>query len=288
MRTCVKIAVVLSVLVASVACTPRRGYRADDEAVARVGSAYLYRSELAAMMPNGVVAADSVSCSNAIISKWIVSQLKQLEAEKLFAESNREIDRLVEEYRRSLLVNRLDRHYIESEPCGEISEKRIADYYNTHKADFLVKQPMVKGEIVAMKESYRRRTQMAERFKSSTGESRKDFVEMCRKDKLPYLQFEEWTPFSDYCSNLPLLRNANHDDMLASRSTQQIHHDRMYYYYRITEVLKVGDAMPLEMAKESIRQILTNAHNAEVVARHEEEIKAKALSMGEAEIYKED
>jgi hypothetical protein len=147
---------------------------------------------------------------------------------------------------------------------------------------------MVKGEIVAMKESYRRRTQMAERFKSSTGESRKDFVEMCRKDKVPYLQFEEWTPFSDYCSNLPLLRNANHDDMLASRSTQQIHHDRMYYYYRISDVLKVGDAMPLEMAKENIRQILTNAHNAEVVARHEEEIKAKALSMGEAEIYKED
>ena len=52
--------------------------------------------------------------------------------------------------------------------------------------------------------------------------------------------------------------------------------------------LKVGDAMPLEMAKENIRQILTNAHNAEVVARHEEEIKTKALSMGEAEIYKED
>ena len=75
--------------------------------------------------------------------------IKQQEAEKLFTQSESDIDRLVEEYRRSLLVNRLDRHYIESAPCGEISEKRIADYYNTHKADFLVKQPMVKGEIVA-------------------------------------------------------------------------------------------------------------------------------------------
>jgi hypothetical protein len=286
MRTRVKIAVVLSVLVALVECTPRRGYRADDEAVARVGSAYLYRSELAAMMPNGVVAADSVSCSNGIISKWIVSQLKQLEAEKLFAESNREIEKLVEEYRRSLLVHRLDRHYLEAEPCAEITDKEIAAYYKAHKSDFRLSQPMVKGEIVAIGESFRRREQMLKWFDSSKAEHRADFVELCRKNNFLHLQFEEWVVFSDFLSNLPLLRNARHDELLSNRKTQKIHHDKTYYYFRITSALKVGDTMPLEMAKENIRQILINRHRADVIHRQEERIMNNAFSSGHAKIYK--
>ena len=285
MRTKFQITALISVLLVSVGCSSHRGFRADDEAVARVGSAYFYRSELAALMPEGVAAADSVNCSNAIISKWVVAQLKQAEAEMLFESSSNDIDKLVEEYRRSLLVQRLDRHYIDKEPCGEISQQKIADYYASHKADFKVKQPMVKGEIIALGENYRRRKQLAEWFSSATGEKRKDFEEICRKDKVTHLKFEEWVLFSDYLSNLPLLRNANHDSMLGNRSTQQIHYNKTYYYYRITSVLNVGDTMPLELAADNIREILAKSHNAEVLRRHEVEIEKRALSAGEAEIF---
>lgn len=280
-----QIAALVSALLVFAGCSSYRGFRADDEAVARVGSAYLYRSELAALMPKGVAAADSVNCSDAIISRWIVTQLKQIEAEKLFETSSRDIEKLVEEYRRSLLVQRLDRHYLDKEPCGEISEEKIAEYYNAHKADFKVKQPMVKGEIISMNENYRRRKQMTEWFKSSSGEQRKDFEESCRKDKVELLKFEEWVLFSDFLSNLPLLRNANHDNMLGNRNVQQIHHDRTYYHYRISAVLNVGDAMPLGMAKDNIRQILTNSHTAEVLRRYEEKMERGAITSGEAEIF---
>ena len=285
MRMKFQIAALVLVLLVGVGCSSHRGFRADDEAVARVGSAYFYRSELAALMPNGVAAADSVNCSNAIISKWVVAQLKQKEAEMLYASSSRDIEKLVEEYRRSLLVQRLDRDILEKEPCGEISEQKVADYYNAHKADFKVKQPMVKGEIIALGENYRRRKQLAEWFSSATGEKRVDFEEICRKDKVAYLKFGEWVLFSDYLSNLPLLRNANHDGMLGNRSTQQIHHDRMYYYYRITAVLNVGDAMPLELAAPNIREILAKRHDAEVLRRYEEKLEKGALSSGNAEIF---
>ena len=285
MRTKFQIIVLVSVLLACVGCSSHRGLRADDEAVARVGSAYFYRSELAALMPEGVAAADSVNCSNAIISKWMVAQLKQKEAEMLFESSSRDIEKLVEEYRRSLLVQRLDRHYLEKEPCGEISEQKVAEYYNAHKADFKVKQPMVKGEIVALGENNRRRKQLAEWFSSATGEKRVDFEEICRKEKISHLKFSEWVLFSDYLSNLPLLRNANHDGMLGNRSIQQIHHNKVYYYYRITAVLNVGDTMPLELAAGNIREILTKSHNAEVLRRHEEKMEKSALSSGNAEIF---
>ncbi len=253
--------------------------------IARVGTTYLYRSELAASMPSGIEKADSVNYSQTFIERWIIGQLKQQEAEKLFSESESDIDRMVEEYRRSLLVHRLDRHYLEAEPCGEITDKDIATYYNAHKSNFRISQPMVKGEIFAVNEKFRRREQLLKWFDSPKAEHREDFVESCRKNNMLHLQFEEWVSFSDFLSNLPLLRTSKNNELLNNRKTQRIHHDKTYYYFRITNVLRVGDAMPLEMVKENIRQILVNRHYTEVLHRQEERIKSNALTSGHAKIY---
>lgn len=288
MRRYFEIVIVALLLACVGACNSWSGYKADDEMVARVGTAYLYRSELAASMPSGIAAQDSVNYSKAFISKWIIGRLKQQEAEKIFSQSEADIDRMVEEYRRSLLVHRLDRHYLDAEPCSEISDKDIESYYNAHKSDFRISQPMVKGEIFAMGEKFRRREQMLKWYESSKAEHREDFVESCRKNNLLHLEFSEWVSFSDFLSNLPLLRTSRHDELLASRKTQKIHHDKTYYYFRITNALRVGDTMPLEMAKENIRQILINRHRVDVIHRQEERIMNNALSSGHAKIYGEE
>ena len=284
MRNSAKILISVAALVLG-ACNSWSGYKADDEMVARVGTNYLYRSELSSSMPSGISAKDSVNYSQAFIEKWIVGQLKQQEAEKLFPQSESDIDRLVEEYRRSLLVHRLDRHYLEAEPCGEITDKDIAAYYNAHKTDFRISQPMVKGEIVAMGDNFRRREQMLKWFESSKAEHREDFMELCRKNNLLHLQFQEWVSFSDFLSNLPLLRNSQNEKLLDNRKVQKIHHDKTYYYFRITNVLKSGDTMPLGMASENIKQILINRHRADVIHRQEKHIMDNALSSGHARIY---
>jgi hypothetical protein len=123
-------------------------------------------------------------------------------------------------------------------------------------------------------------------FESPKAEHREDFVESCRKENILHLQFDEWVSFSDFLSNLPLLRTSRHDTMLANRKTQKINHNGMYYYFRITNVLKVGDTMPLNMAKDNICQILVSRHRAAVIRRHEEQIMNSALSSGHAEISK--
>lgn len=285
MRRFYEILVVILSLSSVWACNSWSGYKADDEMIARVGTTYLYRSELAASMPSGIEKADSVNYSQTFIERWIIGQLKQQEAEKLFSESESDIDRMVEEYRRSLLVHRLDRHYLEAEPCGEITDKDIATYYNAHKSNFRISQPMVKGEIFAVNEKFRRREQLLKWFDSPKAEHREDFVESCRKNNMLHLQFEEWVSFSDFLSNLPLLRTSKNNELLNNRKTQRIHHDKTYYYFRITNVLRVGDAMPLEMVKENIRQILVNRHYTEVLHRQEERIKSNALTSGHAKIY---
>lgn len=285
MRISAKISIIVVAILALVGCNSWSGFKADDEVVARVGGTYLYRSELATSMPTGIAEKDSINYSKAFVDKWIIGQLKLQEAEKLFSSSESDIDRLVEEYRRSLLMHRLDRHYLETEPQADITDKDIATYYSAHKGDFRISQPMVKGEIVAFAENFRRREQLVKWFDSSKEVDREDFAELCRKNNFLHLQFEEWVTFSDFLYNLPLLRTSQHEGMLLNRKTQKILHNKTCYYFRITKVLNVGDTMPLEMAKENIRQILISRNRADVIHRQESKIMNNALSSGHAKVY---
>ena len=285
MRRLYKISLVVLTLVLACGCRHLRTQNIEDEVIASVDAALLRRSELAAAMPNGVAADDSVAFSKRYISKWIVEQLKQRKAEELFSGSEADIERMVEEYRRSLLVHRLDRHYLEMEPCNEISDFDMRAYYNDNKSAFRLTSPLVKGEIVAIRDDFRRREQLVRWFESTNREHRADFEEVCRKNNFAHLKFESWTPFADFLSNLPLLRTSRHESLLGKRDLQTIHYDRVYYYFRITNVLKEGDVTPFEMVKDNIQQILINRHQAEVVRRQEEQLMNRALESGYAKIY---
>lgn len=284
MRIVVKIVAMLALLLVS-ACGSWSGLRADDKVVARVGTAYLYGADLRASMPSGLSKQDSINFAQSFISKWITNRLKIEEAERLFSDTGSDIDRLVEEYRRSLLVRKLDQHYLESSPMVEITDEAIEEYYSKHKGDFRVTVPMVKGEIVVIPDDYRRREQLLKLFNAKKSELQRDFAELCLKNNFPYLQFESWVSFTDYLGNLPLLRNSRHEALLDSRKLHQIHYDKSYYYYRITHALKVGEVMPLELARENIRQILISRNRADVVRSHEEQTLNKALTSGHARIY---
>ena len=284
MRAYVKIIAVMSVLV-STACTSWSGLRADDEVVARVGTAYLYSSELRSSMPSGLLGEDSVSYAKSYVSKWIISQLKIGEAEQLLSQSESDIDRMVEEYRRSLLERRLDQHILSTEPSAAISDRDIVNYYNLYKGNFRVAVPMVKGEIVVIPDNYRRKEELLKLFGSSKSEQHEDFEQICLKNNFQYHNFADWVSVSDFLSCLPLTRNAEHDKIVTSRKLQQIHHDKMYYYFRVTALLERGDMMPMKMAEENIRQILINRHRTEVVRAHEEMLLNNAISSGHAKIY---
>ena len=282
MRRFSEIAMAIMLLVCGSACNSWSGFRADDEVVARVGSTYLYNSELSFAMPMGISATDSVNYASAYISKWIVLHLKLEEAERLFSQSEEDIDRLVEEYRRSLLVRKLDQYLLKNAVSSEISERDIANYYNAHKSDFRIISPMVKGEILIFPDNYRRREQLLKLFNSPKDEHQEDFEQLCLKNNFQYQNFTDWVSASDFLSNLPLTRNSQHDKILANRNLQQIHHNKVYYYFRIKATLAKGDMMPLNMAKENIRQILINRHRSDIVREHEELLLKNALSSGHA------
>ena len=255
--------------------------------VARAGSSVLSVDDIEHAVPQGLSGADSVSYVDSYIDKWVIRQLKLQEAELIFSSSELDIDRMVEEYRQSLLIRKIEQYYLDKDADFVISDADIEGYYNSHKSEFKLSSPVVKGYIVNFPEKYRRKDWLLAIMSSKKSDALKDFEQVCLKNNFRLVKHEDWVDYSEYLSSLPLLRTAKHEDLLSKRDVQQILYNHTYYCFRITDVLHAGEPMPLFMAKDKIVRILTTRRQGEVIRSNEERIVRNAEQNNQVKIYRD-
>lgn len=82
------------------------GCQQKDPVVASVSNHKLFASEVKSQIPSGLPAKDSVALASQLISDWITEQLILDQAEKELSFSEKNFDKEMEAYRRSLLKQR--------------------------------------------------------------------------------------------------------------------------------------------------------------------------------------
>jgi hypothetical protein len=280
---------VFIVLLLSTSCREASTFFGYDTVV-KVGRNSLSSADISAAVPKGLSGADSVSYVDYYIDKWIIRQLKLQEAELIFSSSELDIDRMVEEYRQSLLIRKIEQYYLDKDVDFQITDADIEAYYNSNKSDFKLTSAVVKGYIVSFPEKYRRKDwllQMMRSAKSESGDKFKEFEQVCLKNNFRMVKYDEWVDYAEFLGQLPLLRSANHDKRLSERGVQQIHYDATCYAFRVTDVLSAGETMPLFMAKDKIVRILAKRRQGEIVRQNEERILQNANNNGTIKIYRD-
>ena len=234
----------------------------------------------------GLTGGDSAAYVKMYVDRWVRKQLKLQEAEILFSESAGDIDRMVEEYRQALLIRKLDQHYVDRSVDTVFTDDEIAAYYNAHKADFRLDRPIVKGRIVRLGLHYRQAAKLKSLMASGSAAQQQDFSDLCAKNDFAVNDFrEQWIDFPEFLSYLPTLRSQNYDAMLATTAVQEMRDSHSQYYFQIDEVRREGEPIPLERLRPTIRRILFNRRQGEVIRRHEEELFDRASENGEVSVY---
>ena len=284
MRQLLKISLLIALL-AVVSCRELPDYLLGDDVVARVGRQTLTKEDLVEVLPAGVKGDDSVSYVNSYIDKWLVRQLKIQEANTLFTESEHDIEKLVEEYRGSLLTSRVDQYYIEQQMNPEVSDAQIAEYYNSHKSDFILDRTLVKGRVLRFDASYRQSKKLKTTMQKATTSTveEKSLVDMCAKNEFLLLDNRSsWINFSDFLDNLPVIAAQNNEPLLDKLGIQEMKMGKHFYYFDFTSVCLKGNVAPLEVVADNIRRILLTRSRAEIIRLHEEQILNSAIAEGRA------
>ena len=280
-----KIAVVAATLFLG-GCQELPGYFASDTTLARAGGSELKMRDVESVVPKGVTGEDSAAFMKVYIDRWVRKQLKLQEAEILFSASADDIDKMVEEYRQALLIRKLDQHYVDRSIDTTFTENEIAAYYNAHKADFRLDRTLVKGRIVQFGEGYRQARKLRELMGTKSEARQQDFRDICAKNDFTVTDFsDQWVDFPEFLSYLPTLRSQNYDPVLASTAVQEMRDSHSHYYFQIDAVRREGEPIPLERLRGTIRRILFNQRQSEIIRSHEEELYNRACEGGSIKIF---
>lgn len=256
---------------------------ADRELLARVGEERLYESDVVSLFTADMTPQDSVQLLESYVDMWVKKQLKIQEAERIFSHSSDDIEKMVEEYRNSLLSHKLDQHYVDLRIDTLYSDSSIVRYYNEHKSDFILDRPLIKGRVVVLPEKDGKRRKMRELI-TGTGDKLLDFRDMSYKNNFELTEFNNWTEFEDFLSLLPVSRHVDNDYLLSEEGVIEMNDGEYLYLAYITEKLEIGDSNPLERVKDVISRVLFNQRKQDIIRSYEDSLYKAALEAHKVEI----
>lgn len=121
----------------------------DPDRVARVGNAVLTRAEIKAALPPGLDPADSARRASELVDRWVKSKLIGEIAAANIGDT-REIDRMTDDYRNELIMREYRRRMYEESHAAEIPDDTLRRFYDSHRSEFSLAAPVVKGVMAGM------------------------------------------------------------------------------------------------------------------------------------------
>ncbi len=255
-----------------------------DEAVARVGDRQLLRSEVEAVT-TGQTGADSLCMAQGYVEQWVRREVKMQEAERVLATERDEVERMVEEYRTSLLANRLEQRYLAGKLDTLITDSLVREYFDSHRKEFVMDRTILKGRIVRLPDKYRQSVKLFNLMGSKNKEKQQDFLDLCKKNNFELHTFDSWVDFSEFLSYLPVRRDKNYDYILSGDEIRQMADADSKYFIEITDVLRKGEPAPLERVEDMVRRLLYNRRRAEIVGLYNDSLYNAAVMDGRVEIH---
>lgn len=252
--------------------------------VAQVDDKELMVRDILADMPEGLTGIDSATFVRMYTDNWVLNQLKLSRAKEVLT-SQKDIDRLVEDYRQSLIIRQLDQYYVDKEIETDITPRQISAHYRLHASQFKLDHDKVRGIIVRVPDNFRNTSALSEALRNVSGEGMVELNAFVEKHSLQITDLStSWVLFSDFLSYLPTVRTRSYDNLLQTAKVQSMKSDDVIFYFTITDIARKGNTAPLETVEEDIRRMLYAERSSDIVKNYEQALKYEAVQSGRVSV----
>ena len=257
----------------------------DDQVIARVGSERLYLSELQNYIPAGTSPEDSAAIALQYINSWAIEHLYLRTAESRLSKEEKNVDKELEAYRRSLLRYRYEQRYINDRLDTLITDAQIEEYYKSHAASLELARPILKVRFVDIMTDSPNYDEIMEKLPSEGGQALQDL------DSLAYVSAPRFFDSSSTWMDAAVLAREFGTDwptMISKLKDKYItfHYDdrgetRAAYVFAI----QTKGQAPLEYCRASIRDNILSERKRELVAALEQDLLKNAQEKKDFIIY---
>ncbi|MBK5286004.1 MAG: hypothetical protein JJE25_11440 [Bacteroidia bacterium] len=244
----------------------------------------LYKSDLEEIIAGSALQSDSMIKVNAFIEQWLRQQVLLHKAVTNLDEEKKDVEKQLEEYRKSLLIFSYEREYISQRLDTNVSNEEIEKFYNNHQDDFILKKNIVKVNFLKLDRKSPKLDKVRTWFKSETERDKKLLSEYAVQYAIKYyFNDNDWMLFDDLLNEVPIRM---YDKELYLRNNRLVEtQDSSYIYLVNIKGFKIKDSVsPLNFETENIRSLILNRRKLKLVEEMETNIYNEAIKSGDAEI----
>ena len=240
----------------------------------------LTREEIERQIPKGISSADSLVRAESVVKKWVVDVLMDDVAYQNIGDDKEEIDKLVNEYRRSLIRHRYQERIVKDKVSAEMSESDQMAYYEENKEQFTLNENLIKGSFIKVSSLAPGLDNLRKWYVSETEESLEKIEKYGIQNAIIYDYFyDNWMRFDEVMEKIPE-KISNPTQFLKVNNHLEVSDSTHVYFLNVSDKLLVGNVAPFDYVRVQIQGMLANKRKINYLREFGESLYMNAVKKG--------
>lgn len=260
----------------------------DDKkknALARVNDKYLYKYEIANLVPKGSSKEDSIMKVKNFIEDWVRQNVILQKAELNLLDEQKNVEQKLQEYRNSLITFAYEEELVRQRLDTTVKEEEIEKYYTENEKNFVLKSNIVKTVFLKTSKKTPKLDKVKGWIRSNDEKDRQLLEAFCFQNAADYsLNDNDWMQFDDLLKRVPI-KTYDKEEFLRNNRFIETSDSANVYFVNIADFQVKESTSPLSFEKENIRELIINKRKLTLIQEMQRSAFEQAQKNNEFEIY---
>ena len=231
----------------------------------------------------GLNPQDSARIAQQYIRQWATNLIEYDEAKD---QTNKHIEQLVDDYRRSLYLHEYETRLIAQRMPRIIEDTLIQTFYQTHQQHLVLSETILQGLLLVVPNQAPKLDELRKKIQHPEIEENIEWLEkFAYQYAVGYELFtDDWKTTSELFVLMPLEQN-NLDKQLKNKRQIEVQDSINTYLLQVTDLYMKGDEKPITYARKEIEEILLRQRQVEFLQQERNKLYENAIETGKLKLY---
>jgi hypothetical protein len=257
----------------------------SKDVIAEYKGSQLFKSEIPSELFDEKNSGDSSARLKQFVEKWIENQIIVQAAEETLSDEEKNKEKLINDYRNSLLVFEYHQKMAQNQMDTSVSEQEIQNYFNNNLGNYLLRKNIVKIKYLKISKTVADVNKIKKLIQNSSKENDALLLKYAEDKADNFYLDSNWLFLDDITKEIPLNENYNQQRFLANNKYIQLEENNILYILYIIDFKIKNSVSPIEFEKEKIKDILLYQRKLKYLKDLEKNLIKNAKEKGDIKYY---
>lgn len=262
-----------------------KNQKSDTDVLAEYKGVFLLKNDIPEDILAKFTKGDTNSLLSAYIDKWLENQVLLNAAEEILSPEEKDKEKLVNDYRNSLLIFEYQQKLITERLDTSVSDAEIEKFYLENESNFVLKKNIVKIRYIKIEKSNADINKIKKLIQEPSPSNDAILTAYSQEKAINFYLDSNWLYLDDITKEIPLNENYNQQRFLTSNKYIQLEENNMLYILYIIDFRIKDKSSPFEFEKEKIKEIILYQRKMNFLKDNQQNLYNKAIEKSEIKYH---